>query len=133
MVKTNLTVTIGIMVALAVVVLLSGCGKPSIQLDTDASVGPGGQVWGEVWVKIPSDSPKGYRLVGDADQDVVVLEHPTGKMALPDQVATGEIWVNHRLVRTPTGTAPVALYHLCLKDGTEIGYYKRRFARTANQ
>lgn len=130
--KTTLTVIAGFAIALAVVVLLSGCGQPSIKIDSDASVQSDGTVWGEVWVKLPTDSAEGYQLTGDIDQDVVVLEHPQGKMALPDQVEPGEVWVNHRLMVTPP-TVPVALYHLCLKDGTEVNYYKRRFARSANQ
>lgn len=132
MVKTTLTAIASLVITLTAGMLFSGCGQTGVQIDSDVSVQPGGEIWGEVWVKLPTDSAKGYRLTGDTSQDVVVLEHPQGKMALPDRVETGEIWVNHRLIVTPTGTAPVAVYHLCLKDGTETAYYKRQFARANN-
>lgn len=130
--KTTLTAIIGLMITLVAGLLLTGCGKSEIKVDSEGQMQPDGQIWGQVWVRIPTGNTDGYRLVGDSGQDIVSLEHPQGRMALPDRIDPGEIWVNGMMLGVK-GSVPVAVYHLCLKDGTEVDYYKRRFARTLNQ
>lgn len=123
-----------LLVATILVALLTGCGKnenaPFERVEFYSITD--GQLVADAWVK--STGPK-CALKGDAEQNVVYVEHPRGKWALPDSVET-----HGEAVKNTSGTGPehvlapercpVAVYHLLDETGkVEIGYYKRRFAR----
>ena len=112
-------------------VLLAGCGKKTIFVSNgEIHVQPDGKAWAEIWVKIPAKDGHGYQLVGDTSQDLVVLEHPKGRMAMPDTVRVSD-WGETPSLAGSRDDAPVSVYHLVTEDGTEVGCYKRRFARVS--
>ena len=123
-----------LLVALAVMVVLSGCASKDCVFDRVEFVPQeDGTICAEVWVEAPD--LEGGRIVGDTKQDVVSLIHSRGKMALPDRVAyTGDREQISETALDQSGYVPVAVYHLiAMDDDREIDYYKRKFARKGNQ
>ena len=118
-----------VLIALGVATLLTGCGKNDLAPFTKVIQYPlfNGQEVVDAWVRAPG--PK-CSLQGDATQNIVFIEHPRGRWALPDSVVglqRDTKQEDHKLV---SGRCPVAVYHLLDETGkVEIGYYKRRFAR----
>lgn len=122
------TIAWAIMIVTAAVLggFMSVAGRASRAIEPFEKVrfvnSPSGEVWAEAWIEDPA--PFGdSQLGGDTEQDIVFVAHGSGRMALPDTVPYSPArGAKHTDVK-------ISVYHLLNRDGIEVGYYKRRFAR----